>query len=262
MTRWEKRSSGRRGSSAATFHPQEESQRYGGRREEAEALRPGAGREKGEHHGDRKQRRPGEIEPVVVPIHLLVVGEDQHRRAPQAQRDVHVENPAPGEPMDDRPAEDRTGQAGKPPDRAEDPLDPGSLVHVEEVAHDGHGDGLDGAGTQPLDRPEEDERVHAAGVTAEEGAAQEKGDSDEHHRLAAVEVRELAVDGQGHGCREHVGGEHPCVEVNTAQVPDGGGHRSGHDGHLHGGQEQAEEQRDHGQRAVGLARQARLHPSG
>ena len=75
--------------------------------------------------------------------------------------------------MDDRPAEDRTDEAGKPPDRAEDPLDPCPLVHVEEVAHDGHGDRLDGAGAQPLDRPEEDERVHAAGVAAEEGAAQE-----------------------------------------------------------------------------------------
>ena len=121
--------------------------------------------------------------------------------------------------MDDRPAEDRTDQAGKPPDRAEDPLDTGSLVHVEEVAHDGHGDGLDRAGAQPLDRPEEDERGHAAGVTAEEGAAQEKNDADEHHRLAAVKVREFAVDRQGNGRREHVGGEHPGVEVDPARSP-------------------------------------------
>ena len=75
--------------------------------------------------------------------------------------------------MDDRPSEDRTDEAGKPPDRAEDPLDPCALVHVEEVAHDGHRDRLDGAGAEPLDRPEEDERVHAAGVAAEEGAAKE-----------------------------------------------------------------------------------------
>ena len=94
--------------------------------------------------------------------------------------------------MDDRPAQDRTDQAGKPPDRAEDSLDPGPLVHVEEVAHDGHGDRLDRPGTQPLDRPEEDERVHAPGVTAEKGAAQEKSEADEHHRFAAVKVRKKA----------------------------------------------------------------------
>jgi hypothetical protein len=239
----------------AAFRLDKEEEGDRGRRQEGEAFPAGAPAQEQEHDRDGKQHRAGEVQPVVATLHRFVVVEGEHGGAPQSHRDVHVEDPPPGEPVHDGAAEHRPDQARNAPDRAEDPLDPRPLVHVEEVSHDGDGDGLDGAGAQTLDRPEEDEHVHAPGVPAEEGPAEEQGDPREHHRFAAVQVGQLAVDGQGHGRREHVGREHPGVKVNPAQVPHRRGHRRGDHGHLHGGEEQAQEQGDDGQGAVGLARQ-------
>ena len=82
----------------------------------------------------------------------------------------------------------------------------------------------------------------------------------EQHRLAAVEVGELAVDGDRDRRREHVRGERPSVEREATELAHDRRHRRRDDRHLHRGEEHAEEQGDHGERPARRAMGRTVNP--
>jgi hypothetical protein len=112
-----------------------------------------------------------------------------------------------------------------------------ALVHLVQIARQGIDGGHHRARAQALQAAEHDQRVHAPGQRAGRRAGQEDQGAADQHRLAAQQVGQLAVDGDGHGLRQHVDREHPAHQGQAAQVAhdlrDGGGHDVG----VHGGQQ-------------------------
>src|SRR5437660_1490080 len=81
--------------------------------------------------------------------------------------------------------------------------------------------------SKPLQRAKGDERADAAREPAGHRAGEEDGDAGEQHRLATVEVGELAVERHRDRRGQEIGGEDPGIEVDAAQIADHGGHGGG-----------------------------------
>jgi hypothetical protein len=112
-------------------------------------------------------------------------------------------------------------------------LDPRPLGRRVDVADDGAGDRLDGAGADPLHRAKHHQHDHAAGETAQCRADQKNAGADKKDALAAVEVGEPAVDRHGHRHRQQIGREHPAEKAEPAEVADDRRHRGGDDAAFH-----------------------------
>ena len=82
---------------------------------------------------------------------------------------------------------------------------------------------------EPLDEAEGDELVHVLREPAESRAEQEERDRDEIQPPPPVDVAELPVEGHGDRHREHVGGDHPRVARQPAEVGDDPRERRRHD---------------------------------
>ena len=251
MIRVANRSSGTSGSRARRSTARKATSGDGGDGDRHEALPARARREQRGDDRDREERRAPDVEPVLVALGALVVGDREHRRAREPERQVHPEDPAPPDGVDDRASDERAHEPGEPPHRPEEPLHPAALVHVEEIADDRERHGLHRARAEPLHRAPRDERPHRARLAAPERPGEEQADPREEDRLAPAEIRELSPDRHGDGGREEVGGERPRVERQAAELRDDGRHRRRDDRHLHRGQEQPEEQRDDGEGAAG-----------
>ena len=210
--------------------------------------------EKERRKPEREHARAGEVERVPAMLDVLVQGDDEERRGRDPCRDVDEEDPPPGEVLDDDPAEERTDEPGDAPHRAEDALHPAALFQVVDVADDGEGRRLHRSGPEPLHGAEGDERADPLREPARHRADEEDGDAGEEHRLAPVEIGELAVDGDRHRRGEQVRGEDPGVVVDAAEIADYGRHGRGDNRHLHRSHRQAEEERDDGERAIRLHR--------
>ena len=213
-------------------------------------MRSGEERNEAKH----EQSRAGQVERVAPVLDLLVERDHEQRGRGDSRRHVDEEDPAPGEIVDDDPAEQRADEPRDAPHRPEDSLHARALLEVVDVADDGERGGLHRSRPQSLQSAEADERADAAREPAGHRTGEEDGDAGEQHRLATVEIGELAVEGHRDGRGQQIGGEDPGIEVDAAQVADHGGHGGGDDGHFHGRHRQAEQQRNHGERPIGLHR--------
>jgi len=214
-----------------------------------------ADQERGEAQGE--QTRPGPVQRVPVVLDVLVQRDHQETGRRDARRDVDEEDPAPGEVLDDDAAEQRPDQPGHAPDGPEHALHARALFQVVDVADDGERGGLHRAGAEALQRPEGDQRADSLGEPAGHRADEKQRDPAQQHRLAAVQVGELAVERDGDRGGQQVRGEDPRVVVDSAQVSDHGRHGRGDHGHFHRRHREAEQERDDGQGPVGLHRERR-----
>ena len=80
-----------------------------------------------------------------------------------ADRDIDVEDPAPGELLDEDAAEQRSDDARDAEDGAEEPLVAAALAGRDDVADDRLGADHQPAAAETLDRPEGDQLDHACG---------------------------------------------------------------------------------------------------
>ena len=97
----------------------------------------------------------------------------QHERGGGADRDVDEEDPAPVDVVGEDAAERGPDHRGDAPDAGDVALHLGPLGQGVEVADDRHRHRLDGARTEALQRPEDDQRRHAPGEAAEHRAEHE-----------------------------------------------------------------------------------------
>ena len=102
------------------------------------------------------------------------------------------------------------------------------------------GEHEESAAAQALQGPRGDQEGHRAREPAERGAEQEQAHRDEHHRAAAVEVAELAVERRHDGRGEDVGGHHPAQVIEPAEVRDDGRKRGRDDGLVERSEQQEE----------------------
>jgi hypothetical protein len=167
------------------------------------------------------------------------------------ERQVHEEAPAPGgvvgQPASDgRPEDRRRGE-----DRAEKALPLSSPAWRDDVANGGDRKRDQAACAEPLDRTSCDQHLHRPREPADHGPEREERDAQEEERPAAVDVRELPVQRDGHRRAEHVRGEDPRVVLEATEIGDDA-RQSGRDDRLvEGGEQHAEhEPKEDDQRAA------------
>src|SRR5687768_10314314 len=146
----------------------------------------------------------------------------EHDEREDAEREVDVEDPAPGELRREVAAEQRAGDAGDAEDGAEDPLVAPAVARRDDVADDGLRGDHEPATAEALHGTEDDELQHRAAHAAEDGPDEEDADGDLQHDAAPVEVAELAVERGDDGLREEVGGDDPPEAIEAAELPDDG----------------------------------------
>ena len=121
-------------------------------REQHEARR-------GEHEDDGPEVVDDVVDAAQVARHLA--GDDRERDG--ADRDVDVEDPAPGELLDEDAAEQRADDARHAEDRPEQSLVAAAFAGRDDVADDRLGADHQAAAAEALDGPEGDELDHASG---------------------------------------------------------------------------------------------------
>ena len=142
-----------------------------------------------------------------------------HPRGQHAERDVDEEDPPPGDVLAEDAAERRPDHRGDPPDAGQVALDLGAFLDGVEVADDGDGHRLDGAGAETLHGPERRSapacsrrRPHRTEPT------RNSRDAEQHDRLAAEQVGELGVDRHRDRLRQQVDREQPRELREAADV--------------------------------------------
>ena len=145
----------------ALFEEQERDRRDGGatqRQGGGHAVQPEQQAQRGEPEGSG----PEPVDVRAVPGHALVEEDDHHRGRDRADRQVHVEGPAPRQRLREQPADRRAHHGGGDPHRAEEGLHARASAQREEIADDRQANGQQRARSEALHRPEDDELVHVA----------------------------------------------------------------------------------------------------
>ena len=116
-----------------------------------------------------------------------------------------------------------------------------ALPGFEQVADDGEADGEQRSGAESLDAPEDDQLGHVLAQARQRRADQEDRDADHQHRLAAVQVGQLAVERHRDRGGEQVDRDRPGQQRLAAEVRDDRGQRDRDDRLVQRAQEQAEQ---------------------
>ena len=142
-----------------------------------------------------------------------------HQRG-EAERDVHVEDPAPVGVVDEQPADERAEHRRDGVHAHHVALVLAAFARRQHVAHDRHREREDAAGADTLEEAGGDEHAHRGGGTAEDAAGHEDDDRELVEPAPAEEVAELAPERCGRRRGEQVAGEHPRDLLQAAEVRD------------------------------------------
>jgi hypothetical protein len=143
-----------------------------------------------------------------------------HDQGEPADRQVDVEDPAPGQVVHEEAAEQRPQDGRHAEDGAEETLVLAAVARRDDVADHGHRRDDQAAAADALERAEGDQLEHALGEPAERRADEEDHDRRLQDDLASVEVAELPVDGPDDSRREQVGRDDPGEVLDAAEVAD------------------------------------------
>jgi hypothetical protein len=225
--------------------------------------------------GDQQQRdepngegcRTAEVNAVVEAGVAQVQRAVHHEQGRDAEGHVDQEHPPPaGDAQDlglagEEAADDRAQDAGGAEDGQEVALVLGTLTWRDDVPDDGQGQGEEATGTHTLDGSEARQHRHRGGEGAEDRAEQEDHDGRGEERLAAVDVRELAVQRRHDRRGDEVGRDNPGLSGKVAEVVGDDAHGRGDDRLVERGQEHPQHQAGHdgqdlrvGQRPMGGGR--------
>ena len=160
------------------------------------------------------------VDLVARPVRARLEGGRDHRERDQADRQVDVEDPAPGQVVDEEPTEQRPDHCRDAEDGAEEALVATAVARRDDVADDGDRDHEEAAAAQSLDRPKDDQLGHVLADPAQRRAGEEDHDRRLQDELASVEIADLAVERAGDRRGEQVGGDDPGELGDPAQVAD------------------------------------------
>ena len=115
---------------------------------------------------------------------------------------------------------------------------------VEQVADDREADREQRARAEALDAPEDDQLGHVLAEARQRRADQEDRDADHQHRLAAVEVGQLAVERHRDRRCEQVDRDRPGQQRLAAEIRDDRGQRDRDDRLVQRAEEEPEQDRE------------------
>ncbi len=198
-----------------------------------------------DHQGgaDRQQGSASEVDAVPLALHLLVESSEKHPTGDRAERHVDEEDPSPVEKVDEKPAESWADDGRDRPHTGDVPLHSGPLGYRIDVTDDRHRRRLDRTCAESLQRPESDQRRHAPGKSTQDRSHDENTDTNEHDRLAAHLVTELAEDRNRHSLGQQIDREQPWELGETTEIIDDRRDRCGQNGRVDGHEAHAEHHR-------------------
>jgi hypothetical protein len=163
---------------------------------------------------------------VVDAVLTSSEGQTQHRgrddERDDADGDVDVEDPPPAEVVDEEAAEQGPGDRRDGEHCAEVARIAPSFPRGDDVADDGEGHRHQPTGADALEAAEGDELPHVLRNPAEHRPGDEYEDGRLEHDLAAIEVRQLSVQGCADGRGQQVGGDDPREVVEPTELADDG----------------------------------------
>ena len=242
-------SRGNTGSANAKLDPDERPQCKNAHRQEPVETSPTRAEEQRDEPRSERERSE-EVQPRRLLFDALVQERDQHERGQKTEWQVDEKHPAPADAVNDESTHERSDQACDAPHAANHSLHASALRRSEDVTHDGECRGLHRAAAETLQRARRNQRMNATGKPAQNTREQEQRDTEQHHGLSAIQVRELAEDRNADGGDQDVCGENPGIQTDATQLADDGGHGGRDDRHLHRTHEHGQHQRDDRERSV------------
>ena len=206
-------------------------------------LRPAPGGQQDERGRGHGEQGPAQVVDLVADLlGRNAQGSEQVDQRRAAQRDVDVEDPAPGERGGDEPAEQRAADGGEHHHDHHVAHVAAALARRHDVAERRHRADHQPAGPQPLDGAERDQLRHGLRQAGQRRADQEDDDRGDEELLPPVHVAELAVERRGDRGREDVGRHHPGQVRDPAQVAHDPRQRGAHDEVVEHGQQDRHQQ--------------------
>ena len=207
----------------------------------------GVAAERGEQ--DQADRRRADQRGARIVDHMAGLAQPagQHRRGHHqgndADREVDVENPPPGQVVHEEAADQRAEHAGDPERGAEDPLITAALARRDDVTDDGLRAHDQAAAAQSLDGAERDQLDHRVRQAGQRRTDQEDHDRRLEEHLPAVHVAELAPQRRRHRGGEQVGRDDPGQVRQPVKIACDGRQRRRDDRLVERGQQHSEQQR-------------------
>ncbi|MNH00129.1 hypothetical protein D3C79_593150 [compost metagenome] len=221
------------------------------------AVRPGhdsaalAGKEDDAGQRRGEVSRPQIVDLVFNPADPRLEYRADHRQGENPQRQIDIEDPAPGEMLHQPPAEQRPDHRRQAKHPAEQPLIAPAIGRWDHVAHHRHGHYQQTAATQSLQCPHQDQLRHVLRQSAQHRTEQKHHDGDLQHDLAAEQIAELAIQRHHDGRGQQIGRHDPGQILQPAELADDGRQRGRDDGLIerrqqHHQQQRGEQQTDRG----------------
>ena len=172
-----------------------------------------------------------------------------YKQREQPQRQVDIEDPAPGSVLHDKAADQRADHRRQAKHTAEQPLIAPAFGRRDHVGYRRHADDHQTAAAEPLKGAHQHQLRHVLRQPAQRRSREEQQNRDLQHPLAAKQIAELTVQRHHDGGGEDIGRHHPGKLVEAAQLADNGRQRGGdyclvERGEQHHQQECAEQQTD------------------
>jgi hypothetical protein len=146
------------------------------------------------------------------------VGQRDDQQAEEAERQVDVEDPAPRQMLGEQSA-GQWSEHGRGAERGTEVAHVAAqLAGADDVGAHRHRDRQQAAGAHALDGPERDELVERLRDPGQRRTGDEHHDGDQEHRLAAVQVAQLAGQRRGDRHGEEIGGDHPGQVLEVAEI--------------------------------------------
>ena len=138
------------------------------------------------------------------------MGQEQRAEGQRGSADgeVDVEDPPPGQPVHEQPADHRAERGRQQHRHDHQPVGPDPLGRRERAEHHRHAHRHEQAAAKPLQRAERDKLGQRCGEPAHRGRGGKQPDRTEHHAPGPEAVPQPSGGGHRHRERHQVGGHH------------------------------------------------------
>ncbi len=131
-----------------------------------------------------------------------------HQQREQAERQVDIEDPAPGGVLHQKTADQRADHRRQAENAAEQPLIAAAVGGRDDVGDRRHADHHQAAAAEPLQAAHQHQLGHILRQPAERGADEKQPNRHLQHDFAAEQIAKFTVQRHRDGGAEDIGGDH------------------------------------------------------
>ena len=174
--------------------------------------------------------RPQPVNLMLAAFIAAVEYRADHQQREQAERQIDIEDPAPGGVLHQKTADQRADHRREAKNAAEQPLIATTIGGWDDVGDRRHADHHQAAAAEPLQAAHQHQLGHVLRQPAEGGADEKQPNRHLQHDFATEQIAEFTVQRHRDGGAEDIGGDHPGKLVQPAQFADNRRQRGGDNG--------------------------------